>query len=421
MRAVLLTYGSRGDVEPFVALACGLRQAGHAVLLACPATLRGLAEAHGLAILPLPGNPRELVRGLVQDAGLNVPAMVRSVSRYVLPLGASVFQTLLDGIPRADLVVHSFLMTHAGHEIAQRLGAAQASAQLFPVFAATRCFAAPTFPEAPLGGAYRRLTHQLTEAVFRRGSELLFRRVRRLHPELPRLTGWPFDRRMRPATPLLMAYSPSVLTPPSDWPPRVHVTGYWFSPPSPGWSPDPDLCSFLEAGTPPIYVGIGSSLPAQPALAGRLLEAIGRLELRAVLDRGWGDFWPPNLPTGCRLVEDIPHAWLLPRVSMAVHHGGAGTSGAVLRAGLPSVVLPFTADQPFWARQLARLGAAPPPLSPLRASADDLTDSMQLALHDTALRARAAALGTAVRAEDGVAWAVALLEEHIAASGRARG
>jgi sterol 3beta-glucosyltransferase len=421
MRAALLTYGSRGDVEPFVALACGLRDAGHEVLLACPAMFRPLAEERGLTVLPLPGNPRELVRGLVQDAGLNVPGMVRSVSRYVLPLGAAVFQTLLDGIPRADLVVHSFLMTHAGHELAQRLGAAQASAQLFPVFAPTRRFAAPTFPEAPLGGAYRWLTHRITETVFCRGSQLLFRRVRRLHPELPRLTGWPFDRRLRPPTPLLMAYSPSVLPVPADWPDRVHATGYWFAPIAPGWSPDPDLRTFLEAGPPPIYVGIGSTIPAQPALGRHLLEAIRRLGLRALLDRGWEDFWPRDLPNSCRLVEDLPHAWLLPRVSLAVHHGGAGTTGAVVRAGLPSVVLPFTADQPFWARQLARLGVAPPPLSPLRASAEQLTAAMQTALRDTSLRARAAALGTAVQAEDGVARAVALLEEHLAASGHGAG
>jgi sterol 3beta-glucosyltransferase len=413
MDAALLTYGSRGDIEPFVALACSLRQRGHRVVLACPAALRGLADDQGVPVLPLPGNPDQLVRQLM-DAGRSLPGMVRSVSRFVLPLGAQVLRAVLEGIPRADVVVHSFLMTQAGHALARELGVPQASAQLFPMFAATRSFPAPALPDLPLGPGYRWLSHRLTEQVFRRGGDTLYARLRRIDPGLPEIEGWPFSGPT--ATPILMAFSPTIVPRPADWPPHVHVTGYWFSPPR-ECQPERDLLSFLEAGPPPIYVGFGSSAPLDSRLAAEIVKAISRLGVRALLDSHWGDLWPHELPVGHRLIGPVPHAWLLPRVSVAVHHAGAGTTGAVLRAGIPSVVLPFASDQPFWARRLMQLGVAPPPISPRRLSAEDLTNSLRCALQDVSMRVRAKQVGESVRKEDGVGNTVTQLEslaaEHV--------
>ena len=406
-RVALLTYGTRGDVEPFIALAAGLQRAGFAPRLAAPAVFESLAQVHRVEFDPLPGDPAQLARDLVAQAGTSWPRMVRAVSRFVVPLGAQVFRKAVDCAAGADLMVHSFLMTQAGHEIALRQHIPSVSAQFFPVFAPTSAFPSVVSPDVPLGGFYRRLTHGFVTQVFWQGSRLVYGSVRREAPGLPSLSGWPFAARpaMRPR--LLFAFSRYVVPPPADWAGNAEVTGYWPLGPREGWRPAADLERFLESGPPPVYIGLGSGGEAAGAAWVRhALSALEEIGARGVLGLGSGSVEPGSLPETTIAVRETPHAWLFPRVAAVVHHGGAGTTGAGLTAGRVTVVVPTTSDQPFWGRRVHALGVGPKPIPVRRLSARNLAEAISVATSDRAMMARAEDLGRRLCSEDGVGAAV---------------
>jgi sterol 3beta-glucosyltransferase len=194
------------------------------------------------------------------------------------------------------------------------------------------------------------------------------------------------------------------------------VTGFWVLDDPAGWSPPPGLQQFLQEGTAPVSVGFGSMSAADPAQAGRLaetvLEALRLTGRRAVLLTGWSGM-PVRPSENVFALGEAPHGWLFPRVAAAVHHGGSGTTGASLRAGVPTVTVPFAFDQPFWGARVAAAGAGPPPIPRRRLTADRLARAIHLATNDPAMARRAADLGRRLRAEDGTGQAARILETYL--------
>ncbi len=413
-RIALVTYGTRGDVEPFVALGVGLRRAGHTAHILAPAPFEPLAQAHGLDFSRLVGDPDQLALAMTDRAGLSWPQMIARMIQHVLPLATAALRTVERRTRDADLIIHSFLMTDAAHTVARMRAIPDISAQLFPVFLATSQIPAVALPDLPLGGLYRRATHALNTAVFRIGGRLLHRKVRAVAPDLPDLAPWPFGRRHGRPTPILLAYSPHILPRPSDWPAHAHVTGYWHLRPPEGWVPPEPLARFLEAGPPPVYFGVGSTRSQRMRdLVRTATDVILSSGQRAVL----------NVPRealdgtfdASRLfhVEGIPHEWLFPRMRFIIHHGGAGTTGAALRAGVPSTALPFTADQSFWACRIHRLGVGPAAPPAHKVTSSQLASIIEQALARPSFRTCAQSLGEQVRREDGVGTAIRLIHEHL--------
>ena len=402
----LLTYGTRGDVEPFLALAAALQRAGHRPRLAAPGTYAPLAAAQQVPFHPLPGDLPALAHDMVTRAGTNNVRTVLEISRFIEPLAAQAFHAMHAWSAGADLIVHSFLTTRVGFELAEERGIPSASAQFFPVFAPTAAFPAPVFPDLPLGGLYRRLTHEIVTQIFRRGGDLIYRRVRRADPSLPPPGPWPFQVGPHSRPPILFAFSRHVIPPTPEWSGLADVTGYWLPGTPPGWSPPVDVERFLE-GEAPVYLGLGSgSAAGGAAWITSAAAALQQLGARGVLDLGAGDPAGLHLPPSILAVRDLPHVWLFPRVTAVVHHGGAGTTGAGLAAGRPTVVIPTSSDQPFWGRRVHALGVGPAPIPIRRLTAETLTRALSIALTGAGVRARAAELGERIRAEDGVGAAV---------------
>ncbi len=411
MHATLLTYGSQGDVEPFVALGAGLLQAGHGVRLLAPETFAHLAVAHGLEVVGLPGEPLSLVQNLVEKAGRNPLRMVSEMSQYVVPLATRIMERVQAACGETDVIIHSFLFTHAGYEVARGLGVPDISAQFFPVFSSTREFPSPAFPDLPLGAFYRRASHWLTTQTFRQGGRVLYWWVRRSNPHLPGLTGWPFDRRNERPSPLLYAFSPHVVTPPADWPSEAHVTGYWFLEELGDWKPPEVLTRFLADGPKPACITLGSSTGAGVDRIGNLAsDALALSGQRGIVVGR--DLDPKNLPSNVLSIDYVPYGWLFSRVSCAVHHGGAGTTGQALRAGVPSIVVPFTSDQPFWGSRVHRLGAGPRPIPAQKLSASALAGAIRTVVASDSMRSRAREIGARIRTEDGVGTAVKIIQRH---------
>lgn len=414
MHITILTYGSRGDVEPYVALGKGLQRAGHSVRLAAPETFEDLVLSHGLEYATLAGNPDRLVQNLVQKAGRNWLRMVFVVSRYVVQFAESVFEGVRMACKGSDAIIHSFLLTIAGHEVAREMGVPDLSALLFPVFSNTAEFPAIIFPDLPLGSIYRRLTHEITTQTFWQGGRLLYRWAQHTYPPLPPLTGWPFSAKGGRRTPILYGFSPHVISPPDDWDKDVHVTGYWFLDSPHDWQPPKEFLDFLGAGQPPIYIGFGSVIARDARrLTEIALEALALSRQRGVVALGWGGLDAKALPNDVYQVEFVPHSWLFPRVAAVVHHGGAGTTGAGLRAGVPNIIIPFTSEQPFWSRRVYQLGVGPRPIPVQRLSARKLAEAILLAMNDNEMRMSAKVLGEHIRNEDGVARAVKVIQRHL--------
>ena len=412
-RFALLTYGSRGDVEPFVALGVALQRAGHVVRLAAPRPFARLARDRGLTFVPIESDPDQLALALTDRAGLSWPRMIGSMIQHVLPLAASAFHSTMEAAEGADVIVHSFMMTDAGHTLAVARGIPEVSAQLFPVFLPTGAFPGVAAPDLPLGPRYRRATHTLNTAIFKYGGRLLYRRVQSQNRDLPEVAAWPFDGPSAGRLPILFAYSPHVLPPPPEWPPNATVTGYWVLPLPDGWAPPHDLEAFLDAGPPPVYFGVGSMRTERMrSLVMTAIEGILAAGQRGVLSVPPGSV--VDLPRDrFRLVEGIPHTWLLRRMSLVIHHGGAGTTGAAIRAGVPSVATPYTADQAFWARRVRGLGVGPAPVPAHRLTPKRIAAMIDEMLKDGGMGRRAAELGRLVQREDGIANALEVIDRAL--------
>jgi UDP:flavonoid glycosyltransferase YjiC (YdhE family) len=225
----------------------------------------------------------------------------------------------------------------------------------------------------------------------------------------------PYWQLRRERRPILCCYSSTVLPLPPDLPDHVHVTGYWFLEPSPDWQPDSSLVAFLQAGPPPVYVGFGSmgnSRKAQETDA-LILEALALSGQRGLLASGWSGLGSNvRLPKNIFVLESAPHDWLFPQMAAIVHHGGVGTTGAGLRAGVPNIVVPHFADQHFWGRRVAALGAGPPPIPRPKVNAGRMAEAIGEAVCNHTMRFRAAAIGRQIAAENGVGRAVALFHHY---------
>ena len=309
-----------------------------------------------------------------------------------------------------ELIVAGIGGLFIGLALAEKLDVPFMQAYLVP-FTPTGEFPGVLLPVAlpRLGGGFNRLSHRLVRQVMWQGSRAADNVARQQVLDLPAapLTG-PFGSARLRQLPVLYGFSPAVVPRPADWDANIHVTGYWFLDSAVGWTPPPALAEFLDDGPPPVYVGFGSMASRQPEeTADLVLRALAETGQRAVMLLGWAGLRADRLPASVIMVESVPHAWLFPRVAAVVHHGGAGTTAAGLRAGAPSVLIPFFGDQAFWAARVQALGVGPTPISRRELTAARLATAIHQAVTDEALRRRAADLGATIRAEDGVGRAVA--------------
>lgn len=416
LRISIATYGTRGDVQPFVALAKALQARGHRVSLAAPHGQTGFIEGHGVTCVPLAGDPGTFVRELNDKAGNNMFKVVQTMLDFVTPLAESVSATLRPVFADSDVIISSFLATTGSHALAMEYGARHVSAQFFPVFTPTGDFPAPSFPVWPLGRAYNRLTHALFKAVFWGLGHSSYGRMAKGRPAFPQKVVWPFDASVQPPVLRLYAHSQTLLPTPADWPAEAHVTGNWHLNEGQGWQPPAELADFLAAGEPPVCISLGSIEASDvqgfyDTLTGTLLARGQRVAVFAGLNE-------VRFPADERLLvlPPTPHDWLFPRMQAIIHHGGAGVTGEALRSGVPQIVMPFSADQPFWAAQVARLGVAARPIPPKQLSRERLLDALAQT-SQPGMRARAAHVAGQVRQERGVDTAVNLIEAYAQSAG----
>ncbi len=413
MNITILTYGSRGDVQPFVALALGLQKNGHIVKLAAPHKFDDFVTSHGIVFVPLAGDPEEISR-LINNAGTNPVRVIAAMWNYIFSIAPQVSRSAFPACEGADLIIHSFLFTVGGHSWAREHNIPDVSVQTFPMFAPTREFPNVSAPNIP-AGVLSYFSHWIATQIFWYGGNSGYGPSQRANPDIPfpKKIYWPFeDRPYHLRTPLLFAYSPSILPRPSDWNEHVQVMGYFFLAEE-MYQPPVVLSDFLAAGTPPICISFGSMVNRKAKHIDQIVrEALKETNNRGIILSGWSSV--TNRPSKDLIyLETVPHDWLLPRCKMVIHHGGAGTTSAGLRAGIPNVVIPFTADQPFWGNRVHAIGVGPKPIPVKKLSVEKLTHAIATAELSVVIK-QAQLIGQRIRGEDGVKSAVELIEAHSA-------
>jgi UDP:flavonoid glycosyltransferase YjiC (YdhE family) len=415
MKITIATVGSRGDVQPYVALGGGLKSAGHQVQIATDPLFQGFIEQAGLGFAAVAADPRTALQEDIRQIGSNPVHLLRWIDRQFAPLARQYFIDMQAACQDSEVVLVSALAFASMH-VAQALGIPSLATYLYPV-TPTHAFpsmAASNLPDwlATIGWV-NWLSFRLYNLGFFR---MTLPTVNQLRQEILDLAPIPWSYYTQidiSEVPIIYGYSKHVLPKPVDWGDHSHVTGYWFVD-DPNWHPPDELNIFLDRESKPIYIGFGSMVDAEAKKTTEIvLEALQITGHRAILHGGWSDLGATQLPDEVYKVADIPHGWLFPRMAAIVHHGGAGTTAAALRAGVQSVIVPYFADQPFWARQVHQLGASPKPIPRKKLTAPNLARAIQEATQDEAIQQNSSLLREKIRAEDGVEQAVELIESYL--------
>lgn len=415
MRIAIIALGSRGDVQPYVALGKALQQAGHRVRLLTHENYASFVATHGLEFWPMRGDVQAVVESPEMQALLdkgNFLAINAHTAKLAKEAALHWAEDGLAGCQGSNLILAGIGGMNTAIALAEKLEIPFVQAPVVP-FTPTAAFPGALFPQAVgrLGGAVNRFSHHLVRQLMWQGYRGADSAARQQVLGLPPAPFFgPYGSPSLSGQPVFCGVSPSVIPKPADWGKNVHMTGYWFLDAGDDWTPPPALADFLAAGLAPVAIGFGSMSNRNPAEMTRLIvAAVEKAGQRAVLLSGWQGLASTDLPNSILMIESAPHAWLFPRMAATVHHGGAGTTAAALGAGKPSLVIPFFGDQPFWGQRIADLGVGPAPIPRKRLTVDNLAQAIGQMTTDEAMRHRAAQLGESIRAEDGVARVVALL------------
>jgi UDP:flavonoid glycosyltransferase YjiC (YdhE family) len=417
MRIAIIAPGSRGDVQPYIALGKGLQEAGHTVRLVTHLDFESLVNTHGLEFWPIAGNVQEIAQSAEMRerlAGGNFLAIMSQMAKEAQRGAVALAEGGLTACQGMELLLGGIGGLYVGLALAEKLGLPLLQAYYIP-FTPTRAYPSFLFPQlpSPIAGPLNRLSYRLMQQVMWQGFRSADKVARERVLGLPPTSFWgPYNSAPLQGYPILYGYSPSVIPRPPDWGDDIHVTGYWFLDEVDEWTPPSDLVEFLKGGSPPVYVGFGSMSDRNPEeMVDIILQALAQTRQRAIMLSGWSGLHKADLPQSVLSLDSASFSWLFPRVAAVVHHGGAGTTSAGLRAGVPSIVVPFMGDQPFWGRRVAGLGVGPEPIPRKKLTVERLAQALQETLTDQTMRQRAAELGAKIRTEDGVARAVAVVQQ----------
>ncbi|KAI1207504.1 glycosyltransferase family 1 protein [Annulohypoxylon truncatum] len=411
MSVTCLTIGSRGDVQPYIALCKGLMAEGHKVRIATHAEFKNWIEGHGIEFSPVSGDPSELMRICIQNGTFTWAFLKEANSKFrgwLDDLLASAYEACKD----SDLLIES-PSAMAGIHIAEALGIPYFRAFTMP-WTRTRAYPhAFVMPEHKMGGAYNYVTYVMFDNVFWKATAHQINRWRNNILNLPNTN---LEKLQPNKVPFLYNFSPAVVAPPLDYSDWIRVTGYWFLDEGTEWTPPDDLMNFIQQARKDekklVYVGFGSIIVPDPAkMTQEVIDAVLKADVRCVLSKGWSDRignkdaatpeqeFPPEIFQ----IKSAPHDWLFAQMDAAAHHGGSGTTGASLRAGIPTIIRPFFGDQFFFGSRVEDLGVG---ICLKKWGANSFARALWETTHSERMIVKARVLGETIRRENGVDTAI---------------
>ncbi|KZV90217.1 UDP-Glycosyltransferase/glycogen phosphorylase [Exidia glandulosa HHB12029] len=422
---VIMIVGSRGDVQPYVALAKRLRRDGHRIRIASHGTFRDFVEGQGLDFFDIGGDPHELMSYMVKNPGL-IPGIASLTNgdikkKRIMMMGCWNSCHSPDqktGIPFVADAIISNPPAFAHIHCAEALGIPLLMSFTMP-WCATGSFPHPLVNISTTNAGERLtnyLSYALADTMTWQGVGDIVNKLRNRTMGLPSLSlrSGP-DILDRVKVPWTYCMSPALVPKPADWANHIDVVGFYFLDLATSYTPPRDLAHFLASGPPPVYIGFGSVVVDDPVEMTRVIfEATHAVGVRALVSSGWSNLGDVDVPPHVFLLGNVPHDWLFAeeRVSAVVHHGGAGTTAIGLAKGRPTVIVPFFGDQQFWGEMIHKSGAGPKPIPQKNFNVENLTAALTYAISPEAKTA-AAGLAQSIVNEDGVEGGVDSFYRHL--------
>ncbi|WP_413163090.1 glycosyltransferase [Capilliphycus salinus ALCB114379] len=414
MLITMLAVGTRGDVQPYIALGVALKRAGdYTIRIAASESFESLVKGYGLEFYPLKGD----VSKIGSDSRVQKAMQADNPLKIILSfntLKSLVFdgqKDLYDACQGSDAIIYH-PGAAIGYFVAQDLNIPSILASPFPMTPTQDYPALIFYDSVHLGKRFNYLTHLLFEQTMWGMSRSPIKELwKQKFGCIPPNFSNPFRQQQTKHYPTIVSCSNHVFPKPQDWPESVYNTGYWFLDEGDNWQPTNQLQDFLQSGKPPVYVGFGSvGDPTQAAETTELvIDALQRSGQRGVLATQWSGMTKlDRIPDNIFMLESAPHAWLFPRMSAVVHHGGAGTTAAGLRAGVPSILIPHANDQFAWGRRVYELGVGAKPIPRKKLTSEKLSAAITSVL-TTEIQQEAKILGKKIQSENGVEVAVQVI------------
>ncbi|PVH87910.1 glycosyltransferase family 1 protein [Cadophora sp. DSE1049] len=412
LRVTCLTIGSRGDVQPYIALCKGLMAEGHRTRIATHREFQAWIESHGIEFRPVEGDPAELMRICVEN-GMFTYSFLKEASTKFRGWIDELLSSGWTACQDSDLLIES-PSAMGGIHIAEALGIPYFRAFSMP-WTRTRAYPhAFAVPDHKMGGAYNYITYVMFDNVFWKAISSQVNRWRRKELGLQATS---LERMQPNKVPFLYNFSPSVVVPPLDYSDWIRVTGYWFlDEGGSDWTPPKELTDFIrkarDDGKKIVYVGFGSIVVQDSAaMTDTIVQSVLKADVRCILSKGWSDRLDRKdaavveepLPAEILLIKSAPHDWLFKQIDAAAHHGGSGTTGASLRAGIPTIIKPFFGDQYFFGSRVQDLGVG---ICLKKLNVSSFSRAMWEACNSQRMIVKAKVLGETIRQENGVDTAI---------------
>ena len=440
-KILIITNGTRGDIDPFIALGQGLIKRGHQPTICAPISFKNVITDNGIGYAYMNNGLPKIVKS---EAGRSIMESSASMGRYVRSglkmksvLEPSYRRQLRETFRAAqelspDLIIFNHVAIYGPH-IARQLSIPAMAAVSSPILIPTGDVAHLLFPQLAWLKQFGRLYNRLTYYIFFKIVELVtgylvreWQKENKLPHHSNKIDFYKKNKRQHKPLIVMHHYSTAVSPLARDWDKNIVITGYWFrQDEKKAWQPPKDLVDFIKAGPPPIYIGFGSMTGSRKTMQ-QVITTIGKVlsktGTRAVIGVGWSKHDWQAMTTNnhsamadkIHYLDEAPHDWLFPKMAGVMHHGGAGTTAAGFRAMKPAIICPFFADQHFWARRVraTESGVAPMPLQEI--NEDNLTAAIKKITTDQRVIANAKKIGAQVNREDGVATAIKIIEKFMA-------
>jgi sterol 3beta-glucosyltransferase len=424
MKIAITTVGTRGDLQPYIALGLGLKSLGYDVQIVSAKNEASFVRNYGLDFYALDVDIQKIMEGgEVQEMakGSNPVKFIighlkgsKSLKELMIKTQGEIWNACQD----ADLVVFHPGMP-LGFFLAKEKNKKAVLATPFPVVS-TKEYPSILFYALPkLGSYYNLLTHFIFDKVFWALAKSPIKAfwAKNIKTKANFSTS-ALQQQMATGQIVLNGYSELLFAQPQQWPDNIHTTGSWIIETEPDFLPPTELNDFIDNGPMPIYIGFGSmkALDSFGDTLAIIIEALTITKQRAVVGLGWTkNSYTQKLPDSVFLIDSVPHTWLFAKMKMVVHHGGAGTTATGLRAGKPTIIIPHNADQPAWGQRVFELGVGAKPIQKYKLTADKLANAILFAAAPHIV-ANAEELGQKLRNENGVQKAAQIIDKLMRAS-----
>ncbi len=417
MKITIITLGTRGDIQPYVALALGLKESGYDVTIAIPINFKSFVASYGLNYYPVNVDYNDFLNSTeIKNVMAGSKLEVIKYARRKVP---NLLKLFLDFSYKAIVETDAEAIIYRPNTIgcyhtAEKLNIPCFISTPAPILTPNKKFAYPYLPMHNLSKPLNKLSYSLINIA-----PLFYQRIiNKWRKEVlklpPKLTYTNYLKLNNKRIPILYCYSKHVVPVTDEWGKGDHVTGYWFLDSEKDFTPPIELIEFLNKGTPPIYIGFGSMITQDPGQITKIiLEALTRTKQRAIISSGWGGLKKIYLPENVFYVESIPFDWLFSKVSAVIQHGGSGTTALALRAGKPTLICPFTVDQPFWGKITSEQGVGLKPIPIGKLNVGNLSNAINQLVSNEKMRRKAKEIGKRISDEDGVKNAIQIINSYL--------